>query len=255
LNIDKLTLWAKENRDLEFKMHLKNNPNMTIEQLEESHSAELSFFDSYFLLTGKKGEKSKWNADFDKEFPEIVEFINRMPILGEPHFGFVRQKPFNSIENFNPHRVSHIHVDELGSYGIRMYIGSTKNRMSFYGLREGTLPEYIETCTSTASLDRYHKLDDNGRPVFYKDVPLSNDAFFDTPVRTKLKTENQVFFINGVKASHFVSHEENENKLTFLIMGRRDIKNRYDWQKIADSIEESKIHREDEFIYYNDLRN
>jgi len=32
LNIDKLTLWAKENRDLEFKMHLKNNPNMTIEQ-------------------------------------------------------------------------------------------------------------------------------------------------------------------------------------------------------------------------------
>lgn len=256
IDINKLVKWANANRDLEYKMVMKNNPSLTDEDFKKGHTSELAFVDSFFLLTGYPGKNSQWFADFDKEFPEFVEFVDSMPIEGEPHFGFILQKPYNEIADFNPHRVSHIHADELGGYGIRMYVNSTKNRMYFYGLKENTLPEYIKEnySNSKSNLQRYHELE-NGKPTYSNNgLPKSNKFFYDTPVKTSLKAANQVFFINGVKAVHFIQHEETDSKLTFLIMGRQGLKERYNWGKIANSIEEARITQSDEFIYYNDLR-
>jgi len=255
IDLDKLYKWIDDNQDCEYNVHRDFGGTMTKDEFDEMHRGPLAFFNSFFLLAGKPGEESIWYRGFDKLFPEFVDFVKSIPILGKPQFGFLKQKNYDDMEDFNPHRLSDLHVDELGGYGIRMYINSNKNNLLFYGLKSKDMAEYDKQQSSYSSTARYNKLDSNGDPVIENGVLMANDNFYDKPVRTKLKTSSQVFLISGINSAHYIEHEQTDKKLTFLIMGRKELKDRYDWGKISQAIEEMKLTRADEFIYHDDLCN
>lgn len=256
-NYDRLIAWADENRESEFIFRVNKGSPLSVEELKAAAlSAKLSFFESYFLLTKGASDASEWNYDFDKHFPEIANFVNELPVVGEKHFGFIRQRPMHEIQAVNPHGVSHIHTDEHGGFGLRFYINSFNNDLYFYGLRDGEIPEFIERrkqeVSSFGNVDIFHKTE-GGNPVVAAGVPLAHESFYPTPVKSRLRDPNSVFLLNNIKAAHFVKLEST-NKLTFLIQGRTSIEKRYDWARLDKDIQNSLREKPAEFLYYDDLR-
>ncbi len=252
----RLVEWADQHRDSEFVSYQKKGNPRSIEELRAAAlSAKLSFFESYFLLTKGSSDKSEWQFEFDKEFPELADFVERLPVTGEKHFGFVRQRPMHEIERVNPYGVSHIHTDEHGGFGLRFYINSRKNDLYFYGLKDGEIPDFISrekaAKQTTSNLSIFHQLKDE-EPIIVDGNPLPSDAFFQKAVKSKLTQPNCSFMLNGIRAAHFVRLESTD-KLTFLVMGRTSIEKRYDWARLDADIEKSRIARPQEFLYYEDL--
>ena len=252
VDLTKLLAWAAANMDNEYNLAVYHGFTGTREEFDASRDSTISLWDSFFLLSGKPGSPSTWYNDFDKLFPEIAEFVSRMPILGEPMFGFILQKPQEINQELNPYHICRIHTDERDSFGLRLYLNSTKNRMMFYGCQEGLDIETI-VAQGDGTRDGFHKRDAEGQLVFRDGVPLASDKFFAEPVATKFKTADTVFIFNNFKAAHYVHHEQ-DNKVTFLIMGRRGVQMRYDWKKIDESLQQAMLTRGDEFLYYDDLR-
>jgi len=254
IDMDKLYSWIDNNRDCEYQHYVNGGGAWSYEEYMTNHTTyPLAFFDSYFLLTGKPGKESVWYKDFAEQFPEFVDFVNSMPIIGEPHFGFVKQKSYEEMGKYNVNRVSNLHVDEMNGFGLRMYVNSNKNNMYFYGLKDGDMIDHGHNYPSKNSIERYNKIDSDNNPVFKDGIQLPNDAFYSRRVATNLKTGTRAFFINGIKAAHYVEHEGTDRKLTFLIMGRQPMEERYDWEKISHDIEQLKLVCPEEFIYYDDL--
>jgi hypothetical protein len=253
VDLDKLLAWAHSNTDNEYNQAVYYGYQGTRDEFESSRDSTVSLWDSYFLLSGKPGSASTWYNDFDKEFPQIAEFVKSMPILGEPMFGFILQKPMSENSELNPHHICRIHTDERNSFGLRLYLNSSKNRMMFYGCKDGLDIEQLIS-NGGRNRDLFHKCDADGNLEYQDGVPLASDSFFDKPEPTRFKTRDTVFIFNNIKAAHYV-HHENDDKVTFLIMGRRGVEVRYDWAKIDASIQESLLTRADEFLYYDDLRN
>lgn len=253
VDLQKLLSWAAANRDNEYNLAVYHGYPGTKEEFYGARKSDMEFFESFYLLSGKQGEKSTWYNDFDKEFPEIAEFVQSMPILGEPMFGFILQKSEDEITGMNPHQICRIHTDERSSFGLRLYLNSSKNRMMFYGVKEGQdIETLIQNGANTPSA--FHEQDSEGNLIFDEDdVPLATKEFYSKPRPTKFKTSNTVFIFNNINAAHYV-HHEHDPKVTFLIMGRRGVQTRYDWAKIDESLQQAMLTRGDEFLYYDDLR-
>jgi hypothetical protein len=206
-------------------------------------------------LTGSPGNPSTWYKDFDKEFPEIAAFVETLPIEGAMMFGFILQKPADEITDFNPHAISTIHTDEFNGFGLRMYINAAKNRMRFFALKEGDIQRQIQSASSTKSLDIYHTLDSAGKPVYDECEPVPHSNFHPISAPTKFKDANTVFLMSNVMASHYVQHEDTNDKITFLLSGRRSVTERYNWDELDKKLQESMMTRPDEILTYQDVIN
>lgn len=253
IDTNKLLAWAASNQDCEYQIRKSYGYKGTYEEFQELHKSKLAFFDSYFLLSGSPGNPSTWYKDFNKEFPELAMFVESLPIVGAKLFGFILQKPVSDIKEFNPHAISPIHTDEDNSFGMRMYLNSSKNRMMFYGLREGDMARHTASLVSTKSIDRYHAQDNEGNPLYDNGRPLPHPNFYPVPAPTKFKESNTVFLMSNIMASHYVEHEHEPDKITFILSGRRSVDARYNWDKLDQLIQESLSTRRDEVLHYTDI--
>lgn len=100
-----------------------------------------------------------WNADFDQEFPELVEYIKLFPYIKLKSVNFIRQKP--GIDAF-------LHTDPDDWIGFRFYLKNNVKKNSLYfrkikpeyanGARYQTY-EYREGNTKYRNWDQYCEFD------------------------------------------------------------------------------------------------
>lgn len=134
-------------------------------------------------------DHGEWFYEFDKEFPEIVKFINTLPVKTDKWQLVVESPKENSIKSTS------IHVDELKCFGFRAYLNHSRETPVIYRIKEGVSVNRLTEFNKLDSSDDY--IIDDG--MFMPDLELLEQ---DTMQLTECPNTGYSWLLNNTKVAH-----------------------------------------------------
>lgn len=250
LDIDKLLQWSKNRPDFEYEELAARYPDATKEKFDKMmQESAFPLVTSYRVCRSQSG----WNEEFIADFPQILDWVETLPLVKGKRFtfGWLYQNDVDYLKNLNKPLCSPIHVDEIGGFGLRYYLGNKKNNLFFYGTKN-TIHDVPNITNDNFSTDVITHLHIDNKLQFSKEgYPIPNENFYNKPVKINT-TENTSFILGQEKAAHFIMHEHTP-KFTFIVQPIGKIEHRYDWNAIDKNIQTVFQAKPEEFIWYEDL--
>ena len=147
-----------------------------------------------------------WNAGFDKEFPELVDYISLFPFVKFKSINFIKQK--TDLDVF-------LHTDPDDWLGFRFYIKNTVNRNALYFKK--IKPEY-------ANGNRYQTYEYKHGGTEYRDWSKYCEA--DKIYAEQHDLGNHAWALTSAWAAHGIDPiNPNEERITCLMLGSQNINN------------------------------
>lgn len=199
---------------------------------------------SYQTVADSVNTKSIWAHQFDKLFPELVEFYNLLPIKKIHTIGFLIQKK----DDHSP-IASSFHVDGPEMFGFRIFLnpkpeGLTIRKLNYKKINftQGSInfdndENFYTTPTSSNEELNFHVVDNK---EIYPNFPSNHCACV----------------ITNFSACHAAYKDEgtgNETKITTLVMSdHKNSEDSYDYDRFNNLLDRS-IHKYKDFvIWHND---
>ena len=249
IDTDILTEWTNNNADHERKFYecIEGKPFTDDSWEEITWGDRTALWESYFVHDPWQGDY----GDFFDHFPDVKEWFKTLPLVEGKRltFGFLKQRNKAILQEKNQYLSSSVHIDEVGSFGLRWFLNNQQNNLFFYPAK--TEISSNELGASLQLMDKY------GSMKFTKDnAPLPNENLL-YPDYVQINTRKDTAFILGqVKAGHWIRHESSPvDKYTCIVKPIGTMEHRWDWAKMDAILTESIKTYPDEVIYHNDFYN
>lgn len=235
VNVESLRKWEQEYSYEAYKLTtqtlLKLNLYERIQSYEDFREYEKEAFwsSSYFKHRYTEHNETPWIGEFDKKFPDLVDFFDKFCIRRLNTIGMLTQNKFENSASCSP-----LHVDEAQGFGIRVYLNAD-NGMYFHSVREEKLgssdlifgiPEEVNGKTQA-------KLYDSG-----KTVP-NTDMVYDKEQRISTPKSNFPFFLNNYSAGHAVDQKTNNDKIVMVLMSGKKNEHAFHWDDLDKLVSRS----------------
>ena len=210
INYDDFCEWRQEQSEF----NRKYNFTAALADGKQSYPWEVAW--ALWWNTYKK--PNPWIADFDRRFPELVEYIEKYPFSVKKSISFLDQKQS---------RDAYLHTDPDARWGMRFYL--------FNGLGEK-----LYFVRSKSQLDSRLKTMEDGR---YQDL-------WESSQKEKLYAEfpetRCAWMLNSYRAFHGIDSNPNPqgNRVTCVLIGE------YDYPRLFKLLEQSSVKYKDYAIWW-----
>lgn len=247
--------WAERAKDTDYNLfkyttskYSSSRKVMTEEEFVQDR--KYSFWSGYYALSYQTvadsiNTGSIWAHDFDKLFPELVNFYQSLPIQQIKTIGFLIQKKSNTSPPF-----SLFHVDGPEMFGFRVFLNSKSKGFAMRKLHKDKInfnlgsinlgkDQYFHSNPKKASINNlnYNIVE---KKEFYPQFPNNNCAC----VLTNFSACHSAYEDPGTGE---------ETKITTLIMSdHKNSLDSYDYEKFDKLLERSVNKYKDFVIWYDD---
>ena len=247
---------------------LKDNDQLAAEYYgvsEEEFLMQKPFFASG-TVTQITEYTSRVETVFKKKFvdmfPDFPEWWFSLPFTHTDGYDFslIRQPPRRRefVKKHNRPRYSSIHIDQVGAYGLRIYVNNQYNKMYLYELVNPHTPgKTIKTESGVGIYGTgYHEIDSQGNLLEKNGLPIANDRCYNPGIQF-VADKDGMFFLNEARTAHCpvdefdnpVSPEEEKFAIAVTIKQSRGLKNAYKWIELHKILQESQRLQPERFIW------
>lgn len=251
---EKFLNWAEMARDTDYKLFkyttnkvAKYKKVMTEEEFIEDRKH--NFWQAYYALSHQtvadsSKNNSQWANEFDKIFPELVEFYYSLPIKQIKTIGFLLQKK----DIYSP-LASSFHVDGPEIFGFRIFLNSKPNGFSMRRLQSNKINFLSGSINFNKDESFYTK---GGTPTAEN---LNYDVVDRKEIYPNFPNNNCACVLTNFSACH-AAYEDlgtgNETKITTLIMSdHKNSQDSYDYVKFDQLLEQS-VNKYKDFVIWHD---
>jgi len=175
-NISELLNWIQDESDIYYERTKHSSKNVISSEL-------ISVFRNHYIK-----DSNGWVLDFDKRFPDIIEFLDSLPII-DSCWNLVEEIPSKTLKG------TYIHIDDPGEFGLRVYLNYNGLTPRLYAYKD------------TTNINKYAQLNAlDGTKAVIKDgyfVP-NTDILHSEYKQTTMPTDTNrfVFLLNNITAAH-----------------------------------------------------
>lgn len=202
-------------------------------------SSQQSFWETYYPLL-----EGKWLANFDTEFPELIELFNKLPM---PNFGTLGYL----YQNNNFHCDSGpIHFDQTQGIGIRITFSCDTHGLFFHKPKQPLNINQPENFMMRREVSDVNTLDDYGDALIQNGSYVINEDVLH-PERiyaTQTNKTAQAFILTNELAPHAVLKRKNPS-ITFACFGKKDHKERFYWDRLDKILSSTYLKFPNSFIW------
>jgi len=189
-------------------------------------------------------DENGWVCEFDKLFPEYIEFFKTLPLNYFNTMYLVQQTP----ERVGPMTSWVIHVDEINQFGLRVFLNKSEHGPTFYKIRKDCpdTPYYQDT-------DFYMK--EGNRAILENGSYVPNtDVLHSSPYYTKSPhSQGAVSVLNNISAAHTGEYTlTGESRFFFVFHSGQDMgMSMLDFDKLDKLVEQSLVKYPEYTLYYD----
>ena len=217
VSTDKFISWHAEQKEY----MLKHNQN-------KQNSAKLyggySWHVSWAKWWNTYNTSNPWICDFDKQFPELVEYLELFPFTQAKSISFLNQLGGAEVN---------LHTDPDSFWGMRFYLKNKNKDALYFSRTKNTDDRKIRTME-----------DEYGNPLTEKRDPL--DYCKDEKIYANFPQERCAWMLNSYRAWHGVDKNPTPtgSRITCSIIGE------YDKNKLFDLFDKSTKEYKEYQIWY-----